>query len=246
MKIILSKLFPTNDIQEYNVDNELINDLNGCTKNINYLIIKNNKPSILFKSIESLQNISLKTSEKFVDHIKKYNLCGIFISQTSGIIDKPDYHIEIYNNNIIIYIQNCNYDYNKIQNANIIMDVLYSKIEILNDNKNLIITNDLLKEISIEYQSFICYKDSIINNIKENSKNMINSVENLNFPILDNYLSTYCINTIQIQKQKYTCDICNVFNSYKLKGIAAHKKGCKRKKNNYILLNSTINNCNKY
>ena len=36
MKIILSKLFPTNDIQEYNVDNELINDLNGCTKNINY------------------------------------------------------------------------------------------------------------------------------------------------------------------------------------------------------------------
>jgi hypothetical protein len=244
MKQILSKLFPTNDIPEYIIKDDTINEVNNGEKNINFLINQDNKSSILFKSIESLQNISLKTSENFVNHIKEYNLRGIFISQISGIIGKPDYHIEIYNNtNIVIYIQNCNYDYNKIQNAKIIIDVLYSKLDILTDKQNLVITNDLLKEISTEYQSFIFYKDTIINHLKENTKNMLNSIENFKFPILDNYLSTYCIDTHQIQKQKYTCDICNIFTSYKLKGIAAHKKGCKRKKN-YILLNSTINPLN--
>ena len=78
-----------------------------------------------------------------------------------------------------------------------------------------------------EYQTYLVSKEQLIQTIKESHKQVIRKLETFTFPILETYLSKNFIN--KEHKQKYTCDICKIYVSFKLKGMAAHKKGCKRK-----------------
>ena len=221
MEILLSKSFPCDEI--------IIN------ADKNYTLKRNNKSNILFTSRTVLTNIESHYTDLFIKQIKETPNegcnAGVFISQHSGIITKPDFHIDIINSNIIIYIHNCNYDIDKIKNAISIIDVLTDKLKLSIKNEEegetLIIEKDLLTNINNEYQSYLLSKEQLIQTIKESHKHIIHKLETFTFPILETYLSKNFIN--KEHKQKYTCDICKIYVSFKLKGMAAHKKGCKRK-----------------
>lgn len=221
MEILLSKSFPCDEI--------IVNS------DKNYTLKRNNKSNILFTCRTELTNIESHYTELFMKQLKETVnegcLAGIFISHHSGIITKPDFHIDIINNNIIIYIHNCNYNVDKIKNAISIVDILNEKLKLsinLEEKKeSLIIEKDLLTSINNEYQSYIVSKEQLIQTIKESHKDVIRKLETFTFPILETYLSKNFIN--KAHKQKYTCDICKNYVSFKLKGMAAHKKGCKRK-----------------
>ena len=103
------------------------------------------------------------------------------------------------------------------------------KLSIKNEEEGetLIIEKDLLTNINNEYQSYIVSKEQLIQTIKESHKHVIHKLETFTFPILETYLSKNFIN--KEHKPKYTCDICKNYVSFKLKGMAAHKKGCKRR-----------------
>ena len=80
-------------------------------------------------------NINNTITDFFIETIKKQNTSGIFISQHSGILNKSNFLIEVYNENIIVYIQYCKYDLEKIKNAIEIIDNLYDKLkQIKKDN----------------------------------------------------------------------------------------------------------------
>lgn len=61
-------------------------------------------------------------------------MSGIFISQHSGIAFKSNFQIDINNGNILIYIQNCDYDPEKIRLAIDIIDNLSTKLKDININ----------------------------------------------------------------------------------------------------------------
>jgi len=217
MEMLLSKSFPCNEIS-INADK-------------NYVLKRITKSNILFMCKTELTNIESHYTDLFIKYIKGTKKSGVFISQHSGIITKPDFHIDIVNNNVVIYIHNCNYDIDKIKNAINIIDILTEKLNLSTNNEEekeeIIIEKDLLSTINTEYQTYIVSKEQLIQTIKESHKLVIHKLETFTFPILETYLSKNFIN--KEHKQKYTCNICNNYISFKLKGMAAHKKGCKRK-----------------
>ena len=60
-----------------------------------------------------------------------------------------------------------------------------------------------------------------------NNYKLRNYTKNLNCDKLHKYLSNHF--TLNNKLNSHTCDICNIYISNTLKGIAAHKKGCKKK-----------------
>ena len=189
---VLNKLKPTSEI----IKN--MNDQICC----NFILKRNNKSTILIESKECETNIDTIVTNGFVETVKQQNNCGIFMSQHSGILNKYNYQIEIYNENIVVYIQDCKYDPEKIKNAIEIIDNLHDK----------------LKQIK---------KNNIIELIQEYNINIIKQIENFNFNCLNKYLCS----KIDTNKKVgiYTCNLCNIYTSNKLKGISAHKRGCKKK-----------------
>jgi type II secretory pathway component GspD/PulD (secretin) len=163
MEIVLCNICPSDEI----IKNQ--NMLLHC----DYILKRRNKPTILFECKECDTNIDTDVTDFFIESLRSSNQSGVFISQHSGIIDKPNFHIEIYNGNVLVYIQNCNYDIEKIKSAIEIIDNLYSKLKSVNTDNNISINLELLNEINKEYQLFITYKESLIKSIKENNNNVI-------------------------------------------------------------------------
>ena len=91
---VLNKLNPTSEVIK-NTDDQL------CC---NFILKRNNKSTILIESKECDTNIHNIATNCFIETVKLQNTCGIFISQHSGILDKFNFQIEIYNENIVIYI----------------------------------------------------------------------------------------------------------------------------------------------
>lgn len=184
MEILLSKLFPSDEI--------ILN--NDISINYDYFLKRYNKPNIMLKCVDCVKNIDNTITDKFVSVLKENNSSGIFISQNSGIINKPNYHIEIFNGNIIIYLQNCNYSYDNIQNAINIIDMLNKKLKQYDSENTIEINKEVLRDINTEYQSFINYKELSLTLIKEQNKTLINHIEKFKFPNLEKYLSLNFIN----------------------------------------------------
>lgn len=204
-------------------------------KNMNifcdFIIKSNDKPIIFVESKESPINIGTDVVDVFIKSLKQQNCCGIFISQYSGIIEKQNFKIEIYNGNILIYISNCHYDINKIKYAIEIIYSLYDTITLFNNSESSINNSILLTDCNNEYQIFLNNKENIIKTIKENTNSVIKQIDKCKFETLNKYLSTKFISQNQ-NNNIHKCSLCNVYFSKSLKCIAAHKKGCIKKHKN--------------
>jgi len=227
MEIILSTICPTDRIIKNN----------NVQLYCDFILKKQNKTAIMIENKESYTNIDTEVTDIFISAIKQHKCCGIFISQHSGIINKPNFNIEIYNGNILVYLSNCNYDIEKISNSIEIIYTLQNKLEIFNNETNPIISNTLLNEINKEYQLFIQYRENIVKLIKENSNTLIKNIDNFKFETLDKYLSTKFVTNLNAG-HIHKCNLCNIYTSKSLKGFAAHKKGCIKK---IPLMSSVIN-----
>jgi len=212
---LLNKLYPTSKTTF--IDNRY------------QLFVRENKSKIIIENKISSQNIDEEDSHLFVEYMKEKKYNGIFISHNSGIYNKENFEINIHNGNIIVYIHNLNGNEEKLKTAIDIIDNLYMKLKEFNGNNqnNIYISKEILNEINNEYQEYMNKKEKIVEFIKESNKLLLTKIEDINFIGLDKYLSTKFIST---RKQpKYKCNICEIYCSNTLKGIAAHKRGCKKK-----------------
>jgi hypothetical protein len=214
---ILNKINPTSEIIK-NVDEQICGS---------FILKRHNKSDILIESKECDTNINNNITDFFIETIKKQNTCGIFISQHSGILNKLNCQIEIYNDNIVVYVQYCKYDQEKIKNAIEIIDNLYDKLKQIKKDNIYLIDKETLNEINSEYLLFQTQRNNITSLIQEYNSSIIKQIENINFNCLNKYLCS------KIDSNKvvgiYKCNICNIYTSNKLKGISAHKRGCKNK-----------------
>jgi hypothetical protein len=214
---LLNKLKPTSEITK-NIDNNL---------SYNFMMNRINLKKIIIESKENNENIKDYQVDSFIDACTNLNCSGIFVSQKSGIINKDNYQIDIINKNILVYIHYLNYDIEKIKIAIKIIDNIHEKLFLNRISNNQFVSNDELKEIKKEYQCFMKQKCEIKKYIKDVFSNITNQLNHINFEHLDKSISNMFTDTEKIGI--YKCDLCNFYTSATLKGIAAHKRGCKKK-----------------
>lgn len=174
------------------------------------------------------RNINVPEIKTFVKTSQDKSSHGILISQFTGITSKPNYHIDITNNRILVYIHQMEYSPDKLQIAVDTIDSISEKLSdfYFNAETKYSVPKEVLDDINREYQYFVLQKESISNSLKDNYKKILSQLEEIRFTSLDKFLST---RYTSCKKQGFTCDLCNQFHVGTLKGLAAHKRGCTRK-----------------
>jgi hypothetical protein len=205
-------------------------------KSNEYLLIREDRTPIYIETHDIRdRNIGLTDVKQFLKRTVEKNTNSILISQYTGITSKPNYHIEINNNIVVVYLHKLSYSSETLQIATDMIDALSCKLIdfcSLSENKYSI-PKDILDNINREYQQFILQKEAIVSGFKEQQKRLLIQLDDMRFSTLDKYLST---RYSSCKKQGYNCDMCNNFNVGTLKGLAAHKRGCARK----LSLSTTI------
>lgn len=219
----LTKLYNTADIRNI-----------SCEEDKQCVLMKRfRKPTTFLQLVSQDENLNSEQITEMLACLSEQNCNGILLSNQSGFSGKKDFHIDIHNNNIIVYIHNFAKNEDKLQMAIHIVDGFISRMnEISNVNTSGVhITQDLLEKINNEYQLFISQKTAVVDLLKENQKKVINQMDEIKFPCLDKYLSTKFSAPVATCGLK--CDVCKNYSANNLKALAAHKRGCLRKHPNF-------------
>ena len=221
---ILSQQFPTASI---------LHELNETTNE--YLLSRQLESSATSESVIYIethchreQNVSISDVKRFLKRVAEKRSNAILVSQYTGITSKPNYHIEIHNNIVVVYLHKLAFSTENIRIATDMIDSISVKLTdfCTNSENKYSVPKDVLDGINREYQQFILQKEMIISGFKEQQKNLLAKLDDMRFSVLDKYLST---RYSSCKKQGYNCELCNNFNVETLKGLAAHKRGCARK-----------------
>ena len=192
-----------------------------------FIMKRHDKPDIMIENKDYNYNIPKEEISKFIRDVEALNVSGIFISQHSGIAFKQNYQIDINNGNVLIYIQHCDYDPEKLRLAvDIIESITHklSELDINEDDNN--ISKEDLDSINDDYRLFIANKGSLHTILRDFNKRMNSQIDELNMPNLDKYLeSKYAY----VKDRIYYCDLCNDFGGKSKQSLSAHKRACKKK-----------------
>ena len=207
----------------------------GQTGQGDMIIKRKDKTPILIETKNYSTNVKKEEVDKFLRDVSNKDCHGIFLSQTSGIVGKDNFQIDIHNKNILIYIHNVDYDIAKINLAINTIDLLFDKLININD-KNVTISNDILKNINTEYHNFVLQREKLLNGLKEYYKKTLEQYTDLILPSLEKFISTHYAN---IKKNILTCDICKKYETANLRSLARHKQSCKNKQLGALLEESS-------
>lgn len=218
---VLQKLMPSDEILRCGSESATCDiKVNRCDPN---------KPSILFENKNYTGTVDTEEVRKFERDIQLQKKHGIFLSQNSPITFKSDFHIDIINGLILVYVPNAEYDLNKIKVAIDIVDKLsihvselVSKTEKEVKEEHQIMNNSDLTAIIKEYTEFGIKKMETIDMFKMMSKQMIEKLEEMQMPNLNKYL----MGTGQYKSDKMLCKFCGVFNGRNKSSLAAHMRNC--------------------
>ena len=189
--------------------------------------MRENKQKIIISSKETNLNIKNDETDLFANSCKQMNSSGIFISHNSGIINKNNYHIDIIGKNIIVYIHFADFDFEKIKITFDIIDNIHNKLGTNTNDGQDSISKDVLNEINQEHNLFTKQKDELKIHIKDNTNKLLNQLDDMKFNKLNTYLTSKSLSSEPVGL--YKCELCNFYTCNKLKAMAAHKRGCKKK-----------------
>ena len=243
INVLLNKIYSTAEIVPIHktipFSNNFMSSSSPSNENSSKFLIKRaSKAKVLIYCMNIDRNISIEENEECLKSLEEHGCHCVFVSQNSGFSQKPNYHIDTYNNKIVVYVHDVENYHDKIAWAVDIIDNLSNKLkEYKTDNEyECTIDKDVLEEINKEYQQFINQKETITALIKDSQKKILSSMEDFKIPALDKFLSTKFAATIH--KQGFKCELCKIFNANNLKALAAHKRGCSRK--NIIMDNAHV------
>jgi|TARA_B110000114_G_C15094811_1_gene400679 hypothetical protein len=214
---ILNKLYPSAEVL-----NTTSNKATG-----DFLLKRNGFSTILIENKNYESNVNTEEIKKFIRDIREQNCSGVFISQFSGIVNKPNYLIEIHDGNVLVYIHNVEYSSEKIKTAIDIVDNLSLKLkDFENSNtEGIRIPKDVLDNINSEFQVFVTQKEALVSIVKDMQKKMVNQIEELKLPDLQLYLNG---KYASIENQSFVCEVCGEC-FVKRTGLASHRKAHKVK-----------------
>ena len=214
LESILNDLFRSADIA----------NCTGMSMCGDFIMRRKDKPTILFENKEYATNIPNEEIKKFIRDVEHNNCHGIFLSQSSGITNKNHFEIETHHNNILIYVHYVKYEPETILLAVNVLDHLNHKLKSIKTVGETIQT-EVLMLINKEYQEFIHQKKILLENIKNNHKELLKQITEMDLPNLTGVLAK---RFAQVESAQHRCDICNIFIGKNAKALAAHRRKCNK------------------
>jgi hypothetical protein len=215
---VLLSLYPTAQIE----------NVGGTKETGDIMMIRKDKPTILFENKNYDKNVLQEEVKKFLRDVEHQNCSAIMLAQHHGITNKDNFEIEIHNNNVLVYLHKVEYDADKIKAAVDIID--YFKDTLDNNGKTagdaLSIDKDMLDEINKEYQLFMTNKMSHIKTIKDYQQKLIAQMDDLKLPNLENYLAKLYATS---SSKHDICEYCG-YAAKNSRALVAHYRGCSQKK----------------
>jgi hypothetical protein len=201
---------------------EIINTT-GETASGDFIMKRNDEEYIMFENKLYESNVDKREVEKFLRDSREKGLHSIMISQYSGIVGKPNYHIDITDRGmVLVYLHHVNYSCEMIKIAVDIIDNLSPKLKNITKQEILdgfVIKKELLDKINLQMNTFIINKKKMVSMIKDQQKCLLEQLELFDLPDLSIFLSDkYLTNMMD-----FCCGICG--EGFKSKSsLAAHKK----------------------
>jgi len=182
-------------------------------------------PTILFESKDYIASVNSDEVAKFERDLQLQNCHGVFISQNSPITFKENYHIDIINGIIHLYIPNAHYDIEKIKLAIHVIDNLSERLALINNTEDSFIkfSTDDFDGLKDEYKKFAIKKNDMIDTIRNISKQLIEKLEDIQLPVLKRVTGNMENIGIGIP-----CTSCNSFWAKNKASLSAHMKKCKQ------------------
>jgi hypothetical protein len=214
---ILQSIYPTAEI----------NSVGGSKETGDIMLIRKDKPTILFENKNYDKNVIQEEVKKFLRDVELQNCSGIMLAQHYGITNKENFEIEMNNNNVLVYLHRVEYDADKIKAAVDIIDHFKSKLVDVNKigGDDINIDKDVLDEINKEYQMFIANKLSHIKTIKDCQQRLLTQIEEIKIPNLEHFLSKLYASS----SKEDICEYCN-YVAKNPRALVAHQRGCSLKK----------------
>ena len=208
---VLHELFPSATIE----------NTTGKSKSGDFIVQRNDYAQIMFENKDYANNIPVSEIDKFIRDIDNLNMHGIFLSQKSGISRKDDFHIDVHNGKVILFVHHVNYSHDKIKVAVSMLDHLVSKLDQLDTNGD-VIAEETLISINKEFTFFLQQRLTLLELVKKFNKDINKQIGDLTLPELTMLLSTKFASSEAVPFQ---CSTCN--QVYKnAKALAAHAKKC--------------------
>jgi hypothetical protein len=221
----MSEMVLYNTIRTIYPENQL-KIVNTTKETGDILLTRENKTIIMIENKEYTQSVKQSEVDKFIRDMDIQNCSGIFISQKSCIVNKKDFEISIYGNNIGIYIANAN---NDIEIIKIGIDIIDNIKAIIKDKDNVsetyeeddfFLTYEELQYLNNEYNIFINKKAQHLKTIKEFTKKLIQEAESFQIPSLEFFLSqNFGVN----KRTEWTCTLCDFIGKNK-GSLSSHVK----------------------
>jgi len=183
-------------------------------------------PNILFENKDYSVTVNTDEIEKFERDLKIQRSHGIFLSQNSPIAYKENFHIDIINNLIHLYIPNAGYDIEKIKLAINIVDSLSEKLNLVvldPDEEVYELPIEDFENIKKEYCDFANKKVEMLDLIKMITKQLSDKLEAIQFPVL----KKLTVGNTETKNLGIICHLCNKFNAKNKASLGAHIKYCR-------------------
>ncbi len=183
-------------------------------------------PTILFESKDYTATVNTDEVYKFERDLQLQRCHGIFISQNSPITFKENYHIDIIDGIIHLYISNVRYDVDKVKIGISIIDHLANKLDIADvsetEKQGVTISQEDFAEIKDEYVRFAIKKNEMIDSTKLFCKQLVDKLDDIKLPVFQRI-------TGNTEKVNFgiMCEICRNFWGKNQQAISAHKRKCR-------------------
>ena len=181
-------------------------------------------PDILFESKDYVNAVPRQEVEKFERDILLRKCHGVMVSQSSAIVFRKQYEVQVVNGCILVYISNVDYNHDKVRVAVDIIDHLssvMSKFERTTDVIELTDVNEFLEE----FKSFNERKEKLTTFLTVNNKIVFEQINELQLPKLRTFLSARG----KVDREvKHVCEKCG--KVWPSKGsLSSHVKYCKER-----------------
>jgi hypothetical protein len=198
----------------------------GTTKETgDFIVSRKNKPKILIENKDYSRTVPTEEVNKFIRDIETQKCCGLFISN-SGIAGKDNFEVQVHNGDVLVYIQFCNYDSDKIKMGIDIIDHFKEMLDNLNEDTDTdSISKELIKDINDEYKVWASNRSSMLKTIKDFHDSMKKQLDSMSIPSLEKYLSSRFTPVSSMM----TCEHCG-FPCKNKQSLSAHLRGCPKLK----------------
>ena len=169
-----------------------IKNTTGTPHSGDFILRRNNEDYIMFETKSYQSNVDTREVDKFVKDCSTIRLHAVMMSQTTGIVGKKPYTIEVNEHgNIMVYLHHVNFSPDKIRQAVQIIDNMSPKVKLITaeeESNGVSIDKDVLNRINNELIQFLERKDKLKDFLKEQCKSSCGQVDALDMPDLTVFL----------------------------------------------------------